>query len=185
MGCKGKIIFYYIGILVKHYGWKQRKIIILVVTYIFAMVFSIIEGVIVNDYLGMFSVAISQLKITTMFCSLVVIALFMNNWNYKHNEVADELYSESREKGMIASNLKLVERMFIYIGDISFGIYFCHMFVLRCVSFALRQVEFNDVFPLPIIQVTQFLLTLIGSVMGIYILQRLDSGRKICPYLGF
>lgn len=177
------VMFYYFGMLVKRYGWICRKSAYLLVAYLFALAISITEGFIVNFKLGMFSMAIGQLNVTTMIYSLTVIALIMNNRNDQCNEVINKIYKKN--KTALKKLGQSVVKMLVYIGDISFGIFFCHTFVLRCVSFVMRHLGFMEYFPLPLIQIAQFSLTLMVSMIGIYIFQRIDVKRKICPYLGF
>lgn len=172
------IIFYYTGMLVRRHGWKQRNTGVLWSMYLITLVFSITEGVIVNYKLGMFSMAIGQINVTTMLNSLAVIALTMNYWIGRKN------LHISNANMLNGLNERLM-CFFCYIGDISFGIYFCHIFVLKCVSFVLRHIGLMEISPLPLIQLTQFFLTLIGSVVGIYIIWRVDVHRKICSHLGF
>lgn len=176
------MIFYYSGMVVKHYGWKQRSNGPLVQMYFLALAVSIAEGFVVNFKLGMFSMAIGQINLTTMLHSLTVIALIMNYWPGSKGKV---LLPEKKEIGKVnLLKMKFIQSL-IYIGDISFGIYFCHTFVLRCVSFALREAGVMEIFALPLIQLLQFFLALLCSVIGIYIFQHIDKNRKLCPYIGF
>lgn len=172
------VIFYYFGMLIKRYGWKEINDKVLIGLYFVALTVSITEGFIVNYKLGMFSMAIGQINLTTMIYSLAVISLIMNQWRKSSAKLS--LYNDKTN----TLNGKIPQAL-VYIGDISFGIYFCHTFVLRCVSFILRRVGMMDIFPLPLIQLIQFSLTLAGSVIGIYMVQRIDKKRKLCPYIGF
>lgn len=172
------VIFYYLGMLVKHYGWKEINDKLLIGLYFAALTISVTEGFIVNYKLGMFSMAIGQINLTTMIYSLAVISLIMNRWRKSSANLSSQNGKTNTLKGKILQAL-------VYIGDISFGIYFCHTFVLRCVSFILRRIGIMDISPLPLIQLIQFSLTLAGSVIGIYIVQRIDKKRKLCPYIGF
>lgn len=177
------VIFYYFGMLIKRYGWKCRKSAYFLGTYLFALIISIMEGFIVNFKLGMFSMAIGQINVTTMIYSLTVIALIMNNRKDPCNQIANKIYPENK---ILLSKLKqTIMKMLVHIGDISFGIYFCHTFVLKGVRFVMRHLGFMEAFPLPLIQIMQFSLVLTGSIIVIYIFQRMDPKRKICPYLGF
>lgn len=72
------IIFYYFGMLVKRFGWKEINKKFLVRLYFVALTISITEGFIVNYKLGMFSMAIGQINLTTMIYSMAVISLIMN-----------------------------------------------------------------------------------------------------------
>lgn len=172
------IIFYYFGILVKRFGWKEINKKFLVRLYFVALTISITEGFIVNYKLGMFSMAIGQINLTTMIYSMAVISLIMNRCRKSRANLSLQNDKTNTLNGKIPQAL-------VYIGDISFGIYFCHTFALRCVSFILRRVGMMDIFPLPLIQLIQFSLTLVGSVIGIYMVQRIDKKRKLCPYIGF
>ena len=79
------IIFYYFGMIVKHYGREQRKYIFLWMAYIITLVFSVLEGIIADGF-GMFLLSMSQVKISSMAYSLAVIALILNYWpNSKKN----------------------------------------------------------------------------------------------------
>ena len=176
------IIFYYLGMIVKRYGWKQRKHIFLWTAYIITLAFSVLEGIIA-DGLGMFSLAISQVKISSMTYSLTVIALILNYWpSSKKKSLYQETYRT--KQGKLGSFNIQFKYLLVYIGDISFGIYFCHTFVLRCVSFVLRHIGVIELFPLPLIQLLQFSLTLLCCMIGIYIIQHIDVKRKFCPYIG-
>lgn len=176
------IIFYYCGMLIKHYGWKWKEKRILLSAYLLALIVSISEGVIVNYKFGMFSMAIGQINVTTMIYSLTVIALLMNKRIDPRNKSTHEVYFED---STVTKRMKqAVLNLLIYIGDISFGIYFSHTFVLKCVSFVLRGIGFMEIFPLPVIQLVQFSLTLFGCVLGIRIFQWIDKKRKLLPYLG-
>lgn len=172
------LIFYYFGMLVKRYGWKEISEKVLIGLYFAALTISVTEGFIVNYKFGMFSMAIGQINLTTMIYSLVVISLIMNRWRKSSANLSSQNSKANTLKRKILQVL-------VYIGNNSFGIYFCHMFVLRCVSFVLRRVGIMDISQLPVIQIIQFSLTLVGSLIGIYIVQRLDKNRKLCPYIGF
>lgn len=172
------IIFYYFGMLVKRFGWKEINKKFLVRLYFVALTISITEGFIVNYKLGMLSMAIGQINLTTMIYSMAVISLIMNRCRKSRANLSLQNDKTNTLNGKIPQAL-------VYIGDISFGIYFCHTFALRCVSFILRRVGMMDIFPLPLIQLIQFSLTLVGSVIGIYMVQRIDKKRKLCPYIGF
>lgn len=176
------IIFYYFGLLVKHYEWKKVNEKSLIGMYFITLIISVTEGFIVNFRLGMFSMAIGQINLTTMLYSLVVISLIMNCWTERRAN-----FFSQNGKTLTKANLlkRKINNTLVYIGNISFGIYFCHTFVLRCVSFVLRRIKFMDMSPLPFIQIIQFFLTLVVSVMGICIVQRMDKNRKLCPYIGF
>ena len=174
------IIFYYVGMMVKRNGWKRRNNYFLYFLCITALIFSVVEGLLANS-LEMFSLAISQVKISSMLYSLAVIALIMNRWLILNDR---KLYQKPKESAPLGFKGKIIHSL-VYIGDISFGIYFCHTFVLRCVTFVLRRVGIMDISPLPVIQLLQLSLTLAGSVIGIYIFQSLDKNRKLCPYIGF
>ena len=176
------IIFYYTGMLIKHYGWSMKKQNALLTAYILTLLVSITEGMIVNFKLGMFSMAIGQINVITMLYSLTVIALIMNCWAERQEKSVQKYVGA--ESGYLGLKYRIRDAL-VYIGNISFGIYFCHTFVLRCVNFVLKRIGIMDVFPLPLIQLTQFSLILIGSVAGIYIFHRIDEKRKICPYIGF
>lgn len=179
------IIFYYFGMLVKHYGWKRISNLHLIPMYFAALAVSITEGFIVNFKQGMFSMAISQIDLTTMLYSLTVIALIMNYWTDLRVEFSHQNEANRTNSNRFKSIKEKVISSLVYIGDISFGIYFCHTFVLRCVTFGLRRIGVMEISSLPLIQFLQFSLTLICSMIGIYIVQRVDAKRKLCPYIGF
>lgn len=172
------VIFYYFGMLVRHYGWKEVNGKVLIGLYFATLTISVTEGFIVNFKLGMFSMAIGQINLTTMIYSLTVISLIMNRWRKSSTNL-------SLQNGKINMLKGKIPRALVYIGNVSFGIYFCHTFVLRCVSFILRSIGIMNVSPLPLIQLLQFSLTLAGSVVGIYIVHLIDKKRKLCPYIGF
>lgn len=185
------LIFYYAGMLVKYYGWTHREKGLLMFVCIGALFISVGEGVIVNGGLGMFSMAIGQINVTTMIHSLTVIALIMNNYDACRTtalmNASDDIrrYVSEHTKRHSSALWKKTIRAFVYIGDMSFGIYFCHTFVLRCVTFVLKRVGFIGASPLPSIQLVQFCLTVAGSITGIRMIQEVDSKRRLCPYLGF
>ena len=174
------LIFYYFGLLVKHYDWKRRNNYFLYVLYIIALIFSVVEGLLANS-LEMFSLAISQVKISSMLYSLAAIALIMNRWLILKDR---KLYQKSRKSAPPGFIGKIIHSL-VYIGDISFGIYFCHTLVLKCVTFVWERIGVMEIFSLPFIQLLQFFLTLILSVIGIIIVQKIDKKRKLCPYIGF
>ena len=174
------IIFYYVGMMVKRNGWKRRNNFFLYFLCIIALILSVVEGLLANS-LGMFSLAISQVKISSMLYSLAVIALIMNRWLILKDR---KLYPKSKESSHSGFTGKIIHSL-VYIGDISFGIYFCHTLVLKCVTFVLERIGVMEIFSLPFIQLLQFFLALILSVIGIIIVQKIDKKRKLCPYIGF
>jgi hypothetical protein len=185
------LVFYYVGMLVKHFGWTHRKKDFLMFVCIGALFISIGEGVIVNGKLDMFSMATGQINVTTMIYSLTVIALLMNNHDaYRTTALmnnSDDIRGDISEHTKRHSSIlwKKLIRAFTYIGDMSFGIYFCHTFVLKCVTFVLKRVGFIEASPLPLIQLVQFCCTLSGSIIGICMIQKVDAKRRLCPHLGF
>lgn len=111
--------------MVKRNGWKRRNNFFLYFLYIVALIFSVIEGLLANS-LGMFSLAISQVKISSMPYSLAIIVLIMNRWLILKDRKLSQKSRESVPPGFLG---KIIHSL-VYIGDISFGIYFCHTFVL-------------------------------------------------------
>lgn len=178
------IIFYYFGMTVKRNGWKQRNKFSLCLSYVIALMFSALEGLFANS-LNLFSLAISQVKISSMIYSLIVIAVIMNRClDFKKRNLHHVETNKDKESNYYKFKKKITNSL-IYIGDISFGIYFCHTFILKCVTFVLSRVGIMDIFPLPLIQLVQVSLTLIFSVIGINIVLRIDAKRRVCPYIGF
>lgn len=76
----------------------------------------------------------------------------------------------------------IVKGVLVKIGNISYGIFYAHVFVLRCVTWLLRKIRVHDVVSLSVKQLMQFSLTLIIAIPVIEIVQRVDKKRKICPW---
>lgn len=162
------IIFYYTGMLIRRYGWKYRNNLRIWIVYAAALLLSISEGFIVNSGLHMFSIAIGQINLTTMLYSLTVIFIIMNN-HYAN----------------ISSSGKGIINRLIYIGNDSYGIYYCHTFVITCISFVMKRMGLMSVLPLPLLQLIQFITVIAGSEIGIWIIRRMDSQNRFCKYIGF
>lgn len=109
---------------------------------------------------GDFNMATTQLKLSSMATSVVVVMLI----------------------GLIGQRLRrlLANSYFVKLGDLSFGIYLCHMLLLSVVTKVLGFVAT----PLLIATVVNLAVTLVASACIV------DAGakllpRKVCEVLGF
>lgn len=109
--------------IVKRYGWKQREHIFLWLAYIITLIFDILEGIIA-DGLGMFSLTISQVNISSMFYSLAVITLILNYWTGSKKKFLHEEKTCRTVSSKLGSLYIQRKHLLVYSGDISIGIFF-------------------------------------------------------------
>jgi len=162
--CCAWFIFYYLGIWTR--VRKQQKPIStkkVLCIMLFALVVAMVEAYAWIFCGAPFSLAISQVKITSLFYSLSVILFFFTWHRYPLH------------KNRL---LSLLER----IGDLSYGIYYVHMVWLVALQTLVvmnsRVSEIINGIPLPLIQIAQILCSLILSIITIMIARKI-FGRKL------
>lgn len=158
-------IFYYIGYLTRKNNTiekllisKRRFIFIFLTLYLFSLGLSFLEASIIFKNLGNLSFAASQIKVSSFFTSFMIIFL------------------------LLISDFKIhkINKLLIYIGDISFGIYLIHMFVLLASRFLLNSLNVSiDSFAF------WFLLTFLGSIIIITITKKILKFKCVNYLLGF
>lgn len=131
------IIFYYLGIMVRERKIENIKLLSMkksIILIIVTSLFSWIEGYIYNK-MGLYNIATSQIKISTMLYSLSIINLIV-----------------VIKQKMINNNGKLKNKILEYIGKYSFGIYLCHLIIVMGITQLLeifkikRIIIINEVF---------------------------------------
>lgn len=101
----GWISYYYLGLLIRYKEKNSIKIKKINITVpIICMFFSIVEGIIIKGYYGLYDLAISQLTLSnSLYCLMVCI--------YLHSK----------------SNKNISQKLLYNIGMYSYGIYLSHM----------------------------------------------------------
>lgn len=158
------IAFYYLGMLVRHYNWKVRMSISKsVVCVIVSFLLSFAEGCFVYRSFHNSGLAISQIKLSSFIFALSVINLFM----------------KLHDKVQIEDSNWLVK-----VGNVSFGIYFMHPFVIRCEEFLINYIGMSASIPLPVYHVGQTLFTVCICYMIIGGIDFADKKRKVSWLIG-
>ena len=104
-------IFYYYGMQVRYYNLEtkiKRNLNINIILYILCVVLSIFEGIIWNSF-GDYSMAISQIKLSSILTSLCFINMVIG----------------------VKDKVKINSPILKKIGDYSFGIYLIHLIFIR------------------------------------------------------
>ncbi len=136
-------IFYYYGLIIKNKNLELKlKLNRNIAIYLLFLTLSIIEGFLWNEF-GNYSMAISQIKLTSVFTSLYFIKILMG--------IKDKIKFES----------KILKK----VGDYSFGIYLTHMIF---VDFYSRYISINYINTALIM-----VLVLISNCILIYIVNKL------------
>lgn len=116
---------------------------------IFTLIISVIESLILYPIYGKYSIAVTQIKISSVLYALSVIGL-----------------SLSLKEMKISSN-----NIFVKLGDVSYGIFYIHIIVLKVVSIVTLRIV-----PERYLVLQQFLslfLTLLMSYFAIVIIRKI------------
>ncbi|WP_196002084.1 acyltransferase [Clostridium sp. 1001271B_151109_B4] len=138
-------LFYYYGLQLKYLN-KNLEISLNknLIMYIIWLILSIIEGILWNKH-GNYSMAISQIKISSILCSLYFIKVVM-----------------------VIKNKIITNKAIIMLGDYSFGVYLTHMFFIDILK---KFIPNYSVFFALIIVVIVLLLNCIFIYIGKLILK--------------
>lgn len=158
------IIYFYIGMLIRKYGWKRKSNVCLIAFFVSAYVLSVLEGVYAFHVMGVINIAVSQLKLSCILYNISVICLIMNNRNR---------LTKPFQKGLA------------YIGDRSYGLFYVHTFTLKCVTWIMNRTGFINSLDLPVIQIIQFISVLALSLMVIWLAHKIDKNGRLCKLIGF
>ncbi|MDK0707391.1 MAG: acyltransferase [Clostridium perfringens] len=143
------IIFYYYGLNVRFLERDHKlenNLYKNIILYIIFIVLSIIEGFIWNEN-GDYSMAVSQIKITSIISSIYFIKVSIGVRN------------------KIKLKNKLISSIFLLLGDYSFGIYLTHMLFVKI---------FNKIIPSQILYVPISLIAiLLSNCIFIYFLKKI------------
>lgn len=158
------ITFYYLGMLVSQSGIKCWMSLIKAVGLVaISFVMSLMESVAVYGQFHNESLAISQIKLSSFIFALSVVNLF---W-LLHDKVKVK-----------ASN------WIVGIGNVSFGIYFMHPFVIRCENYFIDQFGVSALIPLPVFHALQTALTVYICCCLIKIIKLVDKKGRISWIIG-
>lgn len=152
------MVFFVLGLYLKKTGIKF-KLGGLISVALIGIILSIIETIGILKLTGNLSAAISQIKLSSFMFALVFIPLLMS------------LLSTKRS------------RVFEYVGKISFGIYFSHMFFIKVVTKVLGVINETIDVPLPLQSVIIFIVAFSMSVLFALTTRKINKGIAI-KYLG-
>ena len=161
------LIYFYLGIWVSIKGFPikiSNKYYSSVRIFLIAVVFSIFETYLIKSLGSPIGFASSQIKISSLILSLAFLNLVFT---------VKENYMETNE-----------HRILKYIGDNSYGIYYVHMIWIPISNKILSLIYSLDNI-LPIFQLLQVLLTIIFSILSIYIIKKLVGNNFANKFLGF
>jgi membrane-bound acyltransferase YfiQ involved in biofilm formation len=160
-------IFYYFGLWTKIKGYnyflKRNAISISIFLCISGIGISILEGY-WKLHIGLpGSLAISQIKISTfLYIFAIINLLFHIKLNYK----------------------KFKSSLLKKIGDVSYGIYYVHIFWIMISNIIIKYMPFiKDI--LPIAQVFQLIFSLSLSYLSISITKKIIGHKPANEFLGF
>ena len=163
------IIYYYLGLNLrdkasdpKNYGVRRNILLSILIVISFAL--EIVEALAWKAY-GRVDISTSQIKISTMISAilicLLIYGIIISGANYK------------KKKGY-------VEKIIVYIGNCSFGIYLIHQLVILSLGKYFGEYKLDNCFWF----IIEALVVIIISV-GIVSLGQKVFGKKIGKYLGF
>lgn len=150
-------IFYYAGLKAKKTDFKPTVKKIICMT-IFTLIISVIESLILYQIYGKYSMAVTQIKISSVLYALSVIGLIL-----------------SLKEMKISSN-----NIFVRLGYFSYGIFYIHTFALKIVNTALSFLAAS--IPLILLQCIQLVLSLLISCFMIIVLKKLL--KENAKYIG-
>lgn len=155
------LIFYLFGLEWKYWCNLLRDRIPAIAAVVVCSLFAqIVEGFLWNA-LGNYNMAITQLRFTNTVSSLVIISIFMLAPNVIRQRISS--------RGAFAR-----------LGDLSFGIFLCHMFMLRVVNKLLVLAGLIRFSIPPIL----WFLVLCSSALFVALCQRVFSKRALAV-IGF
>lgn len=143
------IIFYYYGLNVRFFEKDHKlenNLYKNIILYIIFIVLSIIEGFIWNEN-GDYSMAVSQIKITSIISSIYFIKVSIGVRN------------------KIKLKNKLISSIFLLLGDYSFGIYLTHMLFVRI----FKKIISSQILYVPIV----LICILLSNCIFIYFLKKI------------
>lgn len=161
------LIYFYLGIWVSVKGFPikiSNKYFSSVSIFLMAIVFSIFETYLIKSLGLPLGFASSQIKISSLILSLAFLNLV---FTVKENYI--ELHDH---------------RILKHLGDNSYGIYYVHMIWIPISNKILSLISSLDNI-LPIFQLLQVLLTIIFSILSIYIIKKLVGNSFANKFLGF
>ncbi|MBQ8539074.1 MAG: acyltransferase [Ruminococcus sp.] len=115
--------FYYFGILMRNceIHIPKQKGILLAFTG-FALCLEICESIFIYYYTGSTAIALSQIRFFAFIYAFSIALIMFSNYKV-NNEQSDNI----------------AKRLFVYLGDNSYGIYFIHMFYITILSVLLEK----------------------------------------------
>lgn len=140
-------IFYYLGLRVKC-GMKFESIPIIV---LLTLIISIVESLFFNS-IGVENLRITAITFGTYSYSIALIGLFLK---YKNTNFKENILSK--------------------LGDLSYGIYFIHIFILMFINKFVSILNINSWY---LSWIIKYALTLSISALAVYIIQQLFKHNK-------
>lgn len=144
------MVFFVLGLYIRKNG-VRAKVESLILVSLIGIILSIVETIYVLKMTGDFSAAISQVKLSSFMFSLAFIQLLTL------------LVSSKRSK------------VFEYIGTISFGIFFSHMFFIKVTTKVLEVTGERVDLPIIFQSVIIFGATMILSVLLAYSTKKINN----------
>lgn len=154
--CCSWFTYYFMGLKMKKYNRQSN--IIMWVLLVLSIVLQIAEGICWYKF-GSADMATSQSKISTMLTNILLIAIacrWLNNGQ--------------------SLNMNPVQKVFIKIGDCSFGIYLSHVLIMILIS---NKLPIYTRLPTPFKTICVFMFSFILVMIG-----RKIIGKKYGKYLG-
>lgn len=159
--------FYYLGLWIKIKGYipifKRHQVRNSILLCIVGLVLSIFEGYLLLYFNMTEGFASSQIKISSFMYTFAIINLIFVVKPYIKN-----------------TNITWLKN----IGDISYGIYYVHMFWISVTYKLLSYLTISNNF-LPLFQLIQLVSTIILSYLNILVTRKIIGEKRSRKYLGF
>jgi len=164
-------IFYYSGLWIKIKGYKplfsNKRLLKCIIFIILSLLFSIIEAYVLLNFNFSVGFASSQIKISSFIYSFSIINIL-----FIIKPILQDKFKDLK--------FKWVET----IGNLSYGIYYIHMFFIKVTDKILYSLYFTKEV-LPIFQAFQVILVISLSWSSIYLIKRFFREKFTKMFLGF